>query len=167
LTEVAQYSLVFPLYLALVSVVGAAGGSMWSHYGRLRTTGRPSAAAMARVTAGLGLVGGVLGLLLVVAGPIVVRFMAGGEEAAPTGVYLAFALVIVATAVWLPLSMLFTDPSGLRFQAIGSVAMAVLNVVLSVLLARHLGAAGPPMATVIALATTLILPGVLRFQRLR
>lgn len=166
LETVAQYSLVAPLYIAAYSVVAASAGAMWAHFSRTRSFHLPTRSEMLRLVAGLAAMGGSLGVGIVVAGPLVVRFMSGDAEAVPTLVYVTFAAALVTHATWLPFATLYTDPSGLRFQAIGTTAMAAVNLAAALVLAQVIGAAGPPLATVVALTTALIVPGLLRFRRL-
>ena len=62
--------------------------------------------------------------------------------------------------------MYLTDEAGLRFQARNAVAMVVANVVLSVLLAREVGALGPVLGTVISMSLITATPNLVRAHRL-
>ena len=166
LREVAQYSFVAPLYVALFSIVAATGGSMWAHFGARRREGPVAVRQMARLMGAFSLGGLLLAMMLILLGPAVVRFMTHDGTSVPLSVYATFGCLIWVHSLWLPLGMYFTDPSGLRFQAIGCSVMAVVNIAVGVALAAKWGAAGPPLASAVAIAVGLLIPGVNRYRRL-
>jgi O-antigen/teichoic acid export membrane protein len=168
-TQLAIYSAGAALFAPVLSVLASGGQSLWPIFTRARLTSpstlrRPFLVGMATFTAvGLG-----LAAVLVALGPVVGTWMLRSHATVPISLMASFGLLIVVHASYYPSGMLLTDPTGLRLQAKTSVAMLVLNVPLSYLLAKRIGAAGPALGSAIAIAVCMWLPGVLEaIHRLR
>lgn len=162
LDDVAEYSLVAPLFAAALAVIGAAGQSLWPVFAERRDHGKEALGAVLSLE-GLFFVGGAAAAVgLVVLGTPVTRFMGSGQVEPDIDVLVSFGLVIVAQAVWYPLAMFLTSPQDMRFQAWLHVVMLLGNLGLSIPLALVWGAAGPPTASALAVVVTLWIPGVLR-----
>jgi hypothetical protein len=62
---------------------------------------------------------------------------------------LAAALLSILTAVGYPMIMAFTTPKELRFAAAAMAALLPVNLVISSILAHHIGAPGPLVGTAV------------------
>ena len=164
LGEVASYSVGFQLFSPLMSLIGGAGVSLWPIYARRRLgVGRR---ALVQAEVAFGVLGALLGVALVVLGPFLARFVGEDEVRVDTWLLVAFGGLLFIQAVSYPMAMLLTDPGGLRFQARLHVAMVLINLPASILLARQLGAVGPVLATILSIAVALFVPELRRAWRL-
>lgn len=164
LGEVASYSVGFQLFSPLMGLIGAAGVSLWPVYARRRLgVGRQ---ALVQAEVAFGVLGALLAIALVVVGPFLARFV--GEDDVHVDIWLlvAFAGLLFIQAVSYPMAMLLTDPGGLRFQARLHIAMVLINLPASILLARLIGAVGPVVATILSIAIALFVPELRRAWRL-
>jgi O-antigen/teichoic acid export membrane protein len=162
LGQVAVYSVGSQLYGSVFGLVGAAGVSLWPTFARRRAHQPVLRHELIRVSAVFALVGVLLAVLLVAAGPWVAHFMSKGKIDVGYGVFAAFGLLLIEQASWYPTAMLLTDRDGLRFQAVTHVIMMVINLAASAVLAYRIGAAGPILGSVGASFIAVWLPGVWR-----
>jgi len=138
--------------------------SLWPVYARRRLgVGRR---ALVQAEVAFGVLGALLGVALVVLGPFLARFVGEDEVRVDTWLLVAFGGLLFIQAVSYPMAMLLTDPGGLRFQARLHVAMVLINLPASILLARQLGAVGPVLATILSIAVALFVPELRRAWRL-
>ena len=165
LGEVAIYALGAQLYSALFGLIGAAGMSLWPMFARRRAHHPVARHELIRLSALFAIVGLVLAITLVAAGPWVAQFVSKGQIEVGYGVFAAFGLLLVVQASWFPTAMLLTDRDGLRFQAVTHVVMMVINLAASAVLASRIGAAGPVLASAGSLAIAVWIPGMWRALR--
>ena len=160
LTEVTIYSAGAGLFSPMLAVVASSGQSLWPLFARARTQAPDRLRSLflqaCRTFVGLGLV---LAAGLVVLGPKIATWTVHAQVIVPIGVMGAFALLVFVQALYYPTGMLLMDQQGLRLQAVTSVAMAVVNVCLSVYLATRLGAAGPILGSALSILVCMGLPG--------
>jgi O-antigen/teichoic acid export membrane protein len=136
---------VAPLWPAYTEAV-ARDDVDWAHRTFLR-----SLAAAAAVTAAASAV------LLVAAGPVVGRVV--DTDASPgTGLLLAFGAWAVVSGVSTAVSAFLNAMGVLRLQAAASAAMAVANIVLSIVLVGAIGVEGPVLASVATQTVLVLLP---------
>jgi O-antigen/teichoic acid export membrane protein len=162
LSQVAVYAVGAQLYASLFGLVGAAGVSLWPMFARRRAQQPVLRQELIRLTVVFAGVGVLLALAIVAAGPWVAHFVSKGKIDVGYQVFGAFGLLLVVHASWFPTGMLLTDRAGLRFQAMASVVMMVINVPASAVLAYRLGAAGPILGSVGATVIAMWVPGVWR-----
>jgi O-antigen/teichoic acid export membrane protein len=162
LHQVAIYSLGGQLYGFFFGLVGAAGMSLWPIFARRRAHQPISRHELIRLMVVFALVGALLAAAIVAIGPWVAQFVSKGEIHVGYDVFAAFGILLVVQASWVPIGMLLTDRDGLRFQAGTHVVMMVINLVASAVLAERIGAAGPIVGSVGALAIAVWVPGVWR-----
>ncbi len=106
-------------------------------------------------------------LLLVLLGQWLVDLWVGeGEVAVPTLLLVSFALWTVLNTVSGPLAMLLNGAHVVRFQVICAIAMAVLNLPLSIVLTEWLGVAGPILGSAIAQSLCIVVPSLVYTHRL-
>jgi O-antigen/teichoic acid export membrane protein len=162
LGQVAIYGLGAQLYSPLFGLIAVAGMSLWPMFARRRAQEPVGRDEMIRLWVVFTLVGLMLAVALVVAGPWIAQFVSKGKIDVSSGVFAAFGLLLVVQASWFPTGMLLTDRDGLRFQAVLHVAMLIINVPVSAFLAHRIGAAGPILGSAGALVIALWIPGVWR-----
>jgi Na+-driven multidrug efflux pump len=110
------------------------------------------------IVAVFALAGLCIGLLLVWFGPFVGDIASGGVIVIGRDLMVAFAVLILVQSIHFPGGMFLTDVSGLRAQAVMSAVMLLINLPLSVLLARSLGAVGPVLGSAIAMVVAVLVP---------
>jgi O-antigen/teichoic acid export membrane protein len=162
LRQVAVYAVGAQLYVPLLGLIGAAGMSLWPMFARRRAHQPIVRHELIKLSAVFTLVGMLLAVALIAAGPWVAQFVSRGKIDVGYGVFAAFGLLLVVQASWLPTGWLMTDRDGLRFQAVASVIMMVINVAASAVLAHRVGAAGPILSSAGAMFIAMWVPGVWR-----
>lgn len=105
------------------------------------------------------------GAVLLVAGPWILDLWVGDAVEVSTGVLLAMALVAVIHGVSGPPAMLLNGMNVVGFQAVTALAMAVLNIGLSLLLVDELGVAGPVLATAFSQAVCILVPSAIYLRQ--
>lgn len=155
--QVAEYGVVAQVFLALNGLMMAAGVALWPMYARKRHLGelRRGPAPLALLFAGA--VAAATMLVWWLEDPIF-GFIADGEIDVSSPTVLAFGAMVTCIAAVYPLGMFIMDKPGIRFQVIPTLAMAVSSLVLSVVLAPVLGAAGPPLGCAAAILVCQVVP---------
>jgi O-antigen/teichoic acid export membrane protein len=106
-------------------------------------------------------------LLLVLFGQGLVDLWVGqGEVEMPTLLLVSFGLWTVINTVSGPLAMLLNGAHVVRFQVVCAVAMAVVNLPLSIVLTEWLGIAGPVLGSAIAQSLCIVVPSLVYTSRL-
>jgi O-antigen/teichoic acid export membrane protein len=106
-------------------------------------------------------------LLLVLLGQWLVDLWVGpGEVEMPTLLLVSFGIWTVLNTVSGPLAMLLNGAHVVRFQVVCAVAMAVVNLPLSIVLTQWLGVAGPILGSAIAQTLCIVVPSLLYTARL-
>lgn len=101
-------------------------------------------------------IGGLVGLTVVVLGPVVAGVLGAGEIGAPLSLYLAAGLYAFSAYASAPLMVAFSGPSGLKRSAKVSLWSAVANLSLSLWWVGPLGPSGPLWASAaVTLTVTL------------
>ncbi len=162
------YSVVAQLHAPLFSLLSTAGAALWPFFTqrRLEMNSDPWRIWL-KATAAVGAVGAFEGAALFLAGGWLIMFV-GTSDLAPSSLLLAtFAGLLIAQGVQYVAGVYMTRPEELRFQAKLVWLMVPLNLTLSFVLAREIGAPGPALATIICLILIQWLPLVfaIRGQR--
>jgi hypothetical protein len=100
------------------------------------------------------------GALVVIANPL--GHVIGGHSI-NLGIFIpvAAALSVVGQAPAFPLAMSMRDPAGLRFSATCAILAIPANLALSIVLAKHYGAAGPLLSTFSVGMVVQTVPGLI------
>ncbi len=154
---------------ALVTVaITAPTPVLWNYFaGRRARTGIPvRRGELVRMTLLWVVVAAALGAVLVAVGPAFASWWSHGQIEVSRGLMVAFAALLMVSALQYPTSTVLNDPASLRFQAVTMSAMAATNLVLSLWLVRVVGVAGPVIASSIALLVVQAAPALLRARRL-
>lgn len=163
--ELTQYAVAAQVYASVWSLIYSAGASLWPSFARRRARGQDLRKPWRNALCGFGTVGLIIATFMAVLLPSIVHVISGGRVAAPPLLVGALAAMLVVQALHLPSGMLLTRPAQLRFQALCVAGMLTLNVPLSWVLARTIGAAGPVVGSVIAIGVAQLLPTWLMASR--
>lgn len=154
LRQVALYSSAMQLFAPCLALVSTAGQTLWPSFVRATQHGR-QLAELRRFTVLFG-VGGLVGLFgLVGLGPSVAAFVTGGRLHPSLYLMGSFGVLLLAQAIQFPAGMYLTNGRSLRLQAWACAVMALVNVGLSIVFSKIMGAPGPVVASVIAILLTL------------
>lgn len=156
--DLAQYNLGSQLFGIALQTISAAGLALWPIYAKARSSDhirsplRPSAMFM---------VGGlVIAVIMALLSPLLVRFVSSGQLHLGLSLVLAFVVLVSVQAAKYPLGMYMTDERGLRFQVIPIMILLPLNIGLSIVLIRWIGAAGPVWAGATSALLCQVLPNL-------
>ncbi len=106
------------------------------------------------------------GLVLIVAGPFIIRVWVGPSVPEPSrGLLAILAVLALVMAVSTTIAMLLNGADVIGFQVVVATVMVVANLALSLALVGPLGVAGPPLATVIAQTITVLIPCAIYVRR--
>lgn len=155
-TELATYSFANQIFGLVLQAIVAAGLTLWPFFAKARSQGKvesPFRIAGVFLAAAL-----VMGVALVLVMPFFERWVA--KDLLQVGAWLmaGFIALIAVQSVHYPIGMYMTSPAGLKFQVLPVFAMVISNVALTWYLVQHLGAAGPVIASAIALFVCQVIP---------
>ncbi|MFD8004211.1 lipopolysaccharide biosynthesis protein [Streptomyces mirabilis] len=163
-TAVAGYSAGAQFFTPAVGLLSAAGLPLWALFARRRRSSGAPRRQLARLTGYFAAGSLVLGIGIVLIGPLAGTWMMHERIRVGTDLMVAFAALLFVQAVACPANMWMTDAAGLRFKAITFSLMAVVNLAVSIPLAR-LGPEGPVIGSVVSFAALVLVPTLLRAFR--
>ncbi|MDU8997258.1 MULTISPECIES: lipopolysaccharide biosynthesis protein [Streptomyces] len=163
-TAVAAYSAGAQFFTPASSLLSAAGLPLWALFARRRRTPGAPRCQLARLTGYFAAGSLIVGGGIVVLGPLAGTWMMHQRVQVGTDLMIAFAMLLFVQAVAYPANMWSTDAAGLRFQAIAFSLMAVVNLAVSIPLAR-LGPEGPVIGSVLSYSAIVLVPALLRTFR--
>jgi O-antigen/teichoic acid export membrane protein len=152
-SALAQYALAAQVYATVWGVVYSGGVALWAKFARERSSGVDVSASWRRAFEWFAAAGLFFAVPTGFALPWIVRLVSGGSVQAPASLSWAFAGLLAIHTAHLPSAMLLTTRTMLWFQACCVVLMLGINLPLSWVLARPMGAAGPVLASVVAVAS--------------
>ena len=154
--ELGVYHLSNTFFQMLSQTVMVASIAMWPVFAKARARGEVRSPMRATVVfAGLALAGGTVLALFV---PWATDLVSDGALRAGWALCAAFVVYIAVDAAKYPLSMYMTDARGLRFQIIPISLLIPAKIGLAWLLIPRLGAAGPLVASAIAVVLCQFVP---------
>ena len=161
----ANYSVLLQIIAPALALIAASSQPLWPIYASARSrneAGPPLSRILLLFCGGAVLAGAVLAAVADPIGHLI------GDSQIDLGVALPVAggLFVVVSAAAYPLAMYLMDPYGVRFVAICSATALPVNVVLTIVLAQHIGAAGPLVASIAVGALLQTAPALL-YVRLR
>ncbi len=148
--QLAEYNLGSQLFGLIAQTIAASAVALWPMFAKARSA--DEIRSPFKLTAGFVVAGGLLAITLAALLPVAVPLISDGKVQLSTSLVVGFSFFVVAQAAKYPLGMYMTDLRGLRFQVIPILIMVPVNLGLSVLLVAPLGAAGPIIASAIAVA---------------
>lgn len=162
--ELTRYTLAATFYAPVWGLASTVGMQLWSYF----ASSRASASADTRrlflmrwlefVAMGL-----ILALILLILGPLLAKLLYGTEV--PILVWASFAALLLVQCAHMPSGMYLTGNAELARQAIGILCMAATSVLLSLWTAPRWGAAGPILASTLAIAAIQLVPGLVMVYR--
>lgn len=164
--ELSRYALMAQIYAGCWQVLSTAGLAYWPVFVKRRTANEDSVRMWWRVTGslcGIAVIGAV-GMVLL--GPWAANVLSGGQIEISSALALAFGALLVAQAVHLPANVLLTRPNEARWQAMWTLALAVISIGLGWVAAERFGAVGVVCAAALAVCTAQILPDLVWVPRL-
>jgi O-antigen/teichoic acid export membrane protein len=161
---VTNYAVCLQLFAPIITLLAAASQPLWPMFTAARSKGEQGP-NLGRILT-LFLLGSIVvsGILVLLADPI--GNIVGGKQV-HLGSALPFAagVTTVIESISLPIAMAVMDPRGVRFTAVCALIATPTNVVLSIWLAKTMGAPGPLYATCIAAGLLQGLPVFWYYQR--
>jgi O-antigen/teichoic acid export membrane protein len=161
----AEYSLAGQIFLPLISVISAAGTSLWPHFAKERAQGTSTTSPL-RVSAVFAAATIVLAAAMAFASGPLASVASGGRIHLSTPLVLAFIAYVVVSAAWFPLGSFLTDAPGLRFQAFLVTGMLPVNLALSWWLGGLWGAPGPVVGSTVGVGAILVTAVLVQRARL-
>ena len=160
LQNVAEYNLASQMYTPVWGVVSSAGVALWPIFARNRAT--PTAEKLSPMRMSLAFAGfaAVVCLIISLASSWLAARASGGEIHLEVGLLASFSALMIVQAAKYPLGMYMTDVRGMRFQAVMIVLLMPVNLGLSIVLGRHLGAPGPVLGSVVGVIICQVLANV-------
>ena len=161
---VAEYSVVYRLFMFVPMLAGLALTPLWPAYGEAIARGD---VAWVRRTLSRSLRFSVLAtvpasLVLVVLGSKIIHIWVGEEIAPSYALILGFGVWMVMVTVGNAVAMFLNGANIVRFQVVTALCMAMTNLALSIALSRTMGVAGVIWGTVVAYSLCAALPMAIR-----
>jgi O-antigen/teichoic acid export membrane protein len=156
----AEYAVVARLFLVPLGVVGAILTPLWPAYGEAITVGDIAwIRSVFRRSVGLViLLATVLSGVLALAGPDLIHRWVDGAVAPSHLLIVGFCAWVLMSALGNVCAMLLNGVGEIRLQAIFAVAMAAVNLVLSIWLTSLIGPAGAIWGTVLSYVSLVLVP---------
>lgn len=150
--EVTDYAVPFRLFATISGFVTIATSAMWPAYAEAIAKGDTQWArrALSRCTRVLVLVSALAAVCLVPLSPSILRLWVGSDVRTDGRLLVGLGVWLVLSAYGHSVAAFLAASRVVAFQAVTAVAMAMANIVLSVLLAREIGVAGLIWGTVLS-----------------
>jgi hypothetical protein len=161
--ELAEYNLASQLFGIVQQTIAAAGVALWPIFAKARSDGE--VVSPMRPTVVFFLAGMIAGAVLAAASPWLVEFVGGGRISLPPLLVFSYVAFVALQAAKYPTGMYMTDAPGLRFQVLPILLMVPINLGVSLLLAREVGAAGPIIASTVCVLLFQLVPNFLYAHR--
>jgi O-antigen/teichoic acid export membrane protein len=157
---VTEYSVPYRLFSIVTVVMGFFLTPLWPAYAEAAARGDVSWVRITlRRSLLIGLAFNVLAaLVLVLAGKWIIAIWVRQNVTPSTSLLIAFGLYLIVNCLHAPLSMLLNGLSVVRFQLFCWVAMALVNLGLSIVLTKWFGVPGVVFGTVIANFVCFVIP---------
>ncbi|MEU2154385.1 hypothetical protein ABZ532_05065 [Streptomyces sp. NPDC019396] len=161
---VAGYSAGAQFFAPASSLLSAAGLPLWALFAERRSAAGTPRGDLVRLLVLFGAGGLAVGAVITLLGPVAGSWMMHEQLRVGTGLMVAFAALLFVQAVSYPAVIWLTDEAGLRFQATAFSLMAVVNLAVSIPLARW-GAVGPVLGSVASFTALVAVPAIVRALR--
>jgi O-antigen/teichoic acid export membrane protein len=161
---VANYSVAVQIFAPVAALIAASAQPLWPIYTKARSQGLRGPGLGSVLLIFCGATAFLCALLVLAADPI--GHLIGGPHI-DLGVALpvATALAMTVQAAGYPVAMALMDPRGVRVVGLCTVLALPINVGLSIVLGKHLGAPGPLLATFIVSLLVQTIPTVVYANR--
>jgi O-antigen/teichoic acid export membrane protein len=164
---VVSYAVPFRLFAMISGVTALAARPLWPAYAEAAARGDAAwvRRGLVRSLALTVAVATVLSVPLVVAGPWAVEVMGRGAVGTSWSLLVGLGLWTVMGATGTTFAMALNGLGALRFQVVVASVMAVVNLALSIVLARRVGVAGVVWGTVVSYGLIVGVPSVVLVRR--
>ncbi len=164
--QLSQYALMAQIYGICWSVLSTAGLAYWPIFVKRRSAPEETIRMWWRLTLTLAAIAATATVGMGLLGPWAATVLSGGRIDIPAGLAVAFGALLVGQAMHLPANVLLTRPKEARWQAMWTIAMAVLSVGAGCVAAARFGAVGVVYASVLAIIAAQVVPDLLWVPRL-
>ena len=157
---VAEYSIAFQIFAPALVLIAASAQPLWPIYTQARSQGKrgPSVVRILGLFCAIAVVAG--GALALVANPVAA--VTGGHHVHISPLLaIAGGLAVVTAAASYPVAMSLMDPVGVRFVVWCTAIALPLNIGLSIIMGKQLGAPGPLLASCIVGILVQAVPGLI------
>jgi O-antigen/teichoic acid export membrane protein len=159
--QLSQYALMAQIYAVFWQVLSTAGLAYWPIFVKRRAATEQTVRMWWRLTGAFAAVAGFATLSLFALGPWAATVLSGGQINVSAWLALAFGVLLVGQAMNLPANVLLTRPNEARWQALWTLAMALLSIGLGCVAAVRFGAVGVVYASALAIFAAQVLPSLL------
>ena len=156
--DVAAYGVCFQIFAPITALIAAAAAPLWPIYIASKAKGSSGPRVVWTTLVFFGPTLAICAVLVPLSGPIG-SLIGKGEVHLGLMLPIAAASMTAMSAAAFPVAMFLTSPKELRFVAIINVIGLPLNVALSIVLAKAMGAPGPLFATTIVVFGQLLAAG--------
>lgn len=164
--ELSEYSLTMQFYFPMWSFITVAATTLWPIFSRGRSLGENQAKRLLQSLAILACLGGMFALLLAAFGNPIGSIVSNHQISIGPSVLLAAALLLFVQSIQQVPGMFLTDTSGLWFQALCIVFLAIWTLGFGWWATPLLGAMGPLLATASGVVVFQLVPGTVRVMRI-
>jgi len=164
--ELSRYALIAQLYAACWQVLSTAAFAYWPAFVKRRSAAEETIRMWWRLSAALGGAALIATVALVSLGPWAAGVLSGGRIDISPWLGLAFGLILIGQSIHLPTFVLLTRPDEARWQAMWTVAMAVVSIGLGYAVADRFGAVGVACAAALGIFAVQVIPDLLWVPRL-
>lgn len=159
-SQLAEYSLGMQIYLPIWSLISTASISLWPLFSGQRSSGGNSQRLFKISLAVFAASGVLVGGLLIAIAPVFAGVVSSGQIKLNWGFLGALALLLTAQCIQQVPGTFLTSVRGLRFQSVCVVIMCAAAIGSAVAVSARLGAAGPILATALAVLIFQVSPGL-------
>lgn len=164
--QLAEYALLAQVWAICWSVLSTAGLAYWPIFVKRRSAVPETIRMWWQLTAAFGVLAALAALGIVILGPWACGILSGGRITVSTWLAIGFGALLIGQAMHLPAAVLLTRPNEARWQAIWTMAMAVLSISLACAVAAQHGAAGVVAASALAILLAQVAPDLAWVPRL-
>lgn len=153
-----QYAVAAQIYGSMWGVLAAGGQSLWPTLTYKRSRTEAIAETWWRAFGALLALAAIMATIFVLFGQTATDLLADHQVMLGLLIPFSFALLLLVQGAQLPCGMLLTQPRELAFQAKCIIAMLFLNIPISILLTKSMGAAGPVFASAMTIWLCQLIP---------
>lgn len=164
--QLSQYALMAQIYAVFWSVLSTAGLAYWPIFVKRRGAPAETVSMWWRLTASFAALATLLGLGMWTLGPWTAAVLSGHQIYVTAWLAMAFGVLLLGQALYLPANVLLTRPNEARWQAWWALVMAAVSVGMGCMAAASFGALGVVFGAAFATFATQVLPAVAWVPRL-
>lgn len=164
-SDLASYNLASQMFTPVAQVASAAAYALWPMFVRARTSDGPPPVSPQKTAWQFGGAATAMCLLICLVSGWLANLASGGKISLSLSLVVVFSVLMILQAAKNPLGMYMTDAAGLRFQAYMVMLMLPVNLVISWVLAKPWGPAGPVMGSIVGVLLFQVLANAIYVRR--